>query len=174
MMTRWMKWAAMTVTLTVTSLATAGEFGDIIHGFLAGNPTNAWDVSAYGLRNLSANTASVAERWGAGARISYWLRPAIGAALDASYCDHAWTFASLALTARGSFWVGPVRVTPYAHTGPGWNINSDFSKTIVAVAGGGASFEWTGRKWPALFVEWNDVIADRDQKRLIWGITWRF
>src|SRR3990167_6057277 len=135
--------------LLAVSTSQAGTLWDTVGDFFAQNPTNSWDVSAYGLKNLSTDPPGIANGLGGGARVGYWLTPNIGAALDVSYCETSWTFASLGIAARGTFHIG-------------------------ALAGGGASV--TLKKWPswAAFAEYTTVLTEKEQRRVVFGLTKRF
>ena len=161
--------------LLAVSTSQAGTLWDTVGDFFAQNPTNSWDVSAYGLKNLSTDPPGIANGLGGGARVGYWLTPNIGAALDVSYCETSWTFASLGIAARGTFHIGSLDVTPYISAGPGWNIDAKgLGPEIVALAGGGASV--TLKKWPswAAFAEYTTVLTEKEQRRVVFGLTKRF
>ncbi len=156
--------------------AQAGSAWDTIGDFFAANPTNSFDLSAYGLKNLSTEVPGIANGLGGGARIGYWLTPSVGAALDVSYCESSWTFASLGLAGRGTFHVGSLLdVTPYVSAGPGWNIEATgLGQSIVAVAGGGATITITKWKGLSFFAEYTKVLTEKQQDRVQFGITKRF
>jgi len=168
------KLTTLAATLLLAFTTSAGIM-DVVSDFFAANPTNSWDVSTYGLKNVTSETPGISGGLGAGARIGYWLTPFAGVALDGSYCDSSWTFASLGIAARGTFRIGTVAtVTPYVTAGPGWNIQSDLTKEVVAVAGAGASVTWT--KYPSVsaFGEYVSILTDKQQNRVQFGLTKRF
>lgn len=169
------KLTTLIIAAFVAVSAQGGSVWDAIGDFFKNNPTNTFDVSAYGLVNVADSVPTLKDGIGGGGRVGYWLTPAIGAALDLSYCDHSWTFASLSLAGRGTINVGQLgTLSTYLMAGPGWNIETSLEQDVVAVAGGGASL--TFKKWPtvALFGEYQQVFTDREQQRVAFGVTKRF
>lgn len=161
---------------TVNAQETGGGLWDTLGTFFKNNPTNSWDVSSYGLWKESAATLSLnkASSFGAGARVGYWITPAVGAALDLSYCDRSWTFASLGLAGRATITLGSVgTLSPYASVGPGWNIQGE-QKSIVAVAAGGATLHINKLPWFDLFGEYQHITTTETQNRIAFGLTKRF
>jgi ABC-type amino acid transport substrate-binding protein len=143
---------------------------DTAKQFVANNPTNTWDASVYALANRTDKFG-----YGGGARVGYWMNPSVGAALDVNWCDHAWTFTSLGLTARGTINVGTVAtVSPYGTVGAGWNIHGA-DQTVVAVVGTGGVLHINGFDWFDIFSEYQKVTLSPDsQQRLLLGITRKF
>ena len=126
------------------------------------------------MKDVTLGGTPAAYGLGGGARIAYWVDKSIGAALDASYCDSSWTFASLALAGRGTFNLGTVaKFTPYVTAGPGWNIRGP-SQSVVAVAGGGGSLSFTKLPKLAFFGEFVTILNDTSVQRVQAGITYRF
>ena len=174
---------ALASVITVPAQTNTGGFWDTIGQFLSNNPTNSWDVSAYAVYNLTDTPESVADNLGAGTRISYWIDPSIGAALDFSYCNNSWTFASLALQARGTIHLKNFAdISPYVLAGPGWNIETgdgrlttdDLAPSIVAVAGGGVSVAFHKLpKWSG-FGEYVHITTREPQNRIQTGIGFKF
>jgi hypothetical protein len=154
------------------------SIGTTVAAFFAGNPTNSWDVSAYGVCNTKSTLQDVAKGWGAGARVGYWLNPSVGASIDLSYCDSSWTFASIGLAGRGTIKLGSIgTVSPYITAGPGVNIKSSASgvePTIVVVAGGGATLHFDKLKWCDFFGEYRHVTTTEAQDLITFGIVKKF
>ena len=155
------------------------DIGNAFGSVFKNNPTNTWDVSMYGLNDISKSKLDIKDGWGAGVRVGYWLSPAIGASVDVSYCDASWTFASLGLTARATFNVGSfASVTPYVVAGPGWNVSKGLNGvtgSVVAVAGAGGELDIKAVKWCKFFGEYSRVIGSGDvQERVQFGIKKTF
>jgi hypothetical protein len=155
----------------------AGVIGD----FFGQNPTNTWDVSTYALNNLTSSKLDVSKGWGGGIRTGYWLTPSVGAALDLSYCDQSWTFATIGLTARGTINLGAIgSVSPYAVAGPGYTFTRSgtgqtINQELVAKAGAGAVVHLSFLKWADLFGEYSyTTTSPKEQELVIFGFTKRF
>jgi len=169
----------LAASLSAQAQTNSGSILGTIEAFFANNPTNSWETSVYGLNNITQSKLSLADGWGGGARIGYWLTRSVGANLDVSYCDSSWTFASLGLAGRGTINLGTLgSVTPYITAGPGWNAKTKDGVTTqkaVVVAGGGATLDLKAIKWCSFFAEYDHVTTSPDpQNRIIFGITKRF
>lgn len=176
--------ALLPLALPTTTTAQAADVGasDVLTQFLLNNPTNSWDVSGYGIVNLSPGFAGdTAERFGGGTRIGYWLpgtnafSRSVGAALDLSYCDHNWTFASLALEMRGTVYLGQHSfLTLHVATGPGFNLDgAGNNSTVVFDVASGGTLHIDGLPVDIL-AEYQHVSTSPAQDRVVLGLTKHF
>lgn len=139
-----------------------------VDSFFKNNPTNAIDITAYGLQVVES------KEFGAGTRMSYWLTPSVGAALDVSYVNGNWTFTSLALGARGTVKLGDAgSVSPFVSAGSGWNIKGP-EETIVAIGTAGATIHINRIKYFDLFGEYQYISGKETENRIAFGITKKF
>ena len=148
---------------------------DSLKEFISNNPSNKWDVTAYGAYNISKVDDDVSHGIGVGARVSYWITPAVGAAVDASYMDSNWTLANVSMIGRGTIKVGNFAdITLHAIAGPAWNIRGQ-EDSIIAVMGTGGTL--TFNKFPkwGLLGEYSHFTTNPvAQDRVMLGITYRF
>ncbi len=160
---------AQTNTITTDTNSPASGIWGEVQKFFANNPTNKLDLSSYALFSTQATNG-----WGGGLRASYWLTPAVGAAIQVDYCDSSWTFASLGLAGRGTLTLGSIgSLTPYVTAGPAWNIRGK-TPSLVAEAGAGGELAINAIKWLRFFGEYQHITVEPAQDRFLIGITHPF
>ena len=172
--------AAQTITSTNgVPLPEGSGILDALGDFFRNNPSNNWDVTTYALYNVSNVSSNTADGLGAGVRVGYWfpsdaLKGSVGAAVDLSYNDHAWTAASVGLAGRGTIRFGDIAsVTLHAVAGPGWNIHGA-ARSIVAVVGTGGNLHINKLPWVDFFGEYQHLTTSPEaQDRVLLGVTYR-
>lgn len=169
------------VGIGVAALLATSLNASLWSDFFNNNPSNQWDVTAYGLNNVSTSQLDISRGWGGGARVGYWISPSVGASLDFNYCDSRWTFGSLALTARGTINLGSLgSVSPYVLAGPGYsfqysNPGGVSPQEVVAIAGSGATLHFNAIKWCDFMGEYVHITTKPEaQNQVRFGITKRF
>lgn len=152
---------------TIITNSPGGVWGTI-SDFFANNPTNTFDLTGYGIYDITTKGA------GGGARVGYWITPSVGAALDVGYCDSSWTFANLGLSGRGTVKLGDIaNLTLHASAGPGWNINGQ-SQSVVVFASTGGTLHINKWKYFDFLGEYQHVTTEANQDRVIFGLTRKF
>jgi hypothetical protein len=149
---------------------------DWVNQFFSNNPTEKWDVWAYGIHLNSPGKADgvAAYGFGGGTALSYWLNPAVGAKLSLDWADSSWTLASLGMSARGTIRFGDsISVSPFVEAGPGWNVRGP-AKSIVAVAGGGATVSISGLPFDIFGGYQYITTSPKEQERILFGVNFSF
>jgi hypothetical protein len=146
----------LVLCVSVTNLqAQTNDFTSQVAAFFEQNPKALWELGAYAMldttgQQLPQNMGDI----GGGIRLSYWINPSVGAALDANYIDGGLSYGVLSMTGRGTAHLGTFAdLTFYAIGGPGYQLKGG-NKSLIAMVGTGVDVRLAAVKFAKFFAEY--------------------
>ena len=134
--------------------AQTNTFTDQVAAFFQNNPTNLWELGAYGMADVTGQTIPKSLAGiGGGLRLAYWINSSVGVALDGNYIDGGIGYGVFSMTGRGTARLGTFAdLTFYAIGGPGYLLRGG-NKQLIAMVGTGVDVKLQAFKFAKFFAE---------------------
>jgi hypothetical protein len=158
------------------AVAQTNTFGNQVSAFFRQNPTTLWEVGGYGMADVTSQTLSKdLGGYGGGGRVSYWITPSVGAALDVNYSGNGGlSYGVFSLAGRGTLHLGKVAdVTLYGIGGPGYQLKGG-NKSLIAMIGSGGDVKPSFFKWGKFFGEYQHRTTSPETRLVLFGIKKEF
>lgn len=124
--------------------AQSNDFTSQVSAFFANNPTDLWELGAYAMADVTGQQLPQdMQGVGGGLRLSYWINPSVGVALDANYyANGGLSYGVFSMAGRGTARLGTLAdVTFYAIGGPGYQLKGG-NKSLIAMVGTGVDIRF--------------------------------